>query len=383
MIRQVVVLAILCAACGTVCAAEPVEFTSPGFPPSRMDADGRLVEDWGSVKLVIEGEGLNIEKGTVEATRLDETVPAAVWAAAQGPVQVSATAYRAPTFPSGMDVLTVKLLETSGQDRRLTVRLEIEPPPRVGLSTAQVDKRTVLAIPLETQELLELRDWGYTIDTTAMPGWAKPQGECDPAFANIRAGMGGIPIGYRFRVTPRSQANVVLGFCESHWDRPQIRPLLCLVEGARPQLVDPIDRWGRHQPGTLLFTAADTNADGWITVTIKPVPGAHDQNPILNVIWVFPADKRPNLDRVAKGELNDQALYYVDVGGTKDQPILASQDLRFPVALPGNGSKELTFYVACPGGSVITPELTAWTKDDLYRAAKEVWQAWSQSTAAK
>lgn len=216
-----------------------------------------------------------------------------------------------------------------------------------------------------------------------MPGWAKPQGECDPAFANIRAGMGGIPIGYRFRVAPRSQANVVLGFCESHWDRPQIRPLLCLVEGARPLLVDPINQWGRHQPGTLLFTASDTNADGWITVTIKPVPGAHDQNPILNVIWVFPPDKRPNLDRVAKGELNDQALYYVDVGGTKDQPILASQDLRFPMTLPGNGTKELTFCVACPGGSVVTPELTAWTKDDLFRAAKEVWQAWSQSTAAK
>jgi len=348
-----------------------------------MDADGRLVEDWGSVKPVIESEGLILEKGTIQPVRLEETVPAAVWTATLGPVQVTATGYRAPTFPSGMDVLSVRLVETSGQDRRLTLSLQIDPPPRVGLSTAQVDKRTVVAVPLETQELLELRDWGYTIDTTAMPGWAKPQGECDPAFANIRAGMGGIPIGYRFRVAPRTQANVVLGFCESHWDRPQIRPLLCLVEGARPLLVDPIDRWGRHQPGTLLFTASDTNADGWITVTVKPVPGAHDRNPILNVVWVFPADKRPNLDRVAKGQLNDQALYYVDVGGTKDQPILASQDLRFPVALSGNGSKELTFYVACPDGSVVTPELTAWTKDDLFRAAKEVWQAWSQSTARR
>ncbi|NMC21537.1 MAG: hypothetical protein GYA33_14095 [Thermogutta sp.] len=384
MIRHVVLaLYLMSAAWATLWAAEPVEFAAPGFPSSRMEADGRLVEDWGSLKLVVEGEGVNVEEATVQAVRLEEIVPAAAWSAGPGPVQVTATAYRAPVFPAGMDVLTVKLVETSGRDRRLALRLEIDPPPRVGLSTAQVDQRTILAIPLETQELLELRDWGYTIDTTPLPSWAKPEGACDPAFANIRAGMGGIPIGYRFRVAPRSQANVVLGICESHWDRPQARPLLCQVEGARPMLVDPIERWGRHQPGVLLFAASDSNGDGWITVAIKPVPGAPDRNPILNVIWVFAGDRRPNLQRVAKGQLNEQALYYVDVGGARDQPILAGQDLRFPVELPANGSKELAFYVACPGGSVVTPEMTAWTPQTLYQAAKEVWQAWPQSTVVK
>lgn len=371
------------AGCVTTWAADSVEFTSPGFPPSRMEADGRLVEDWGSIKPVVEGEGLNISAGTVRAVHLEDTIPAAVWATEQGPVQVTAVAYRAPVFPAGMDILTVRLQETAGQDRHLTVRLEVDPPAKIGLSVAHVDKRAILALPLETQELLVSRDWGYTVDTTPMPGWAKPEGECDPAFANIRAGMGGIPIGYRFRVAPRTQANIVLGFCESHWDRPEIRPVICLVEGSRPMIVDPIARWGRHKPGVILFTASDNDADGWITVTIRPVPGAQDKNPILNVIWVFPADRRPNLNRVIKGELNDQTLYYVDVGGGRDQPILPSHDLRFPVELSANGTKELTFYVACPGGSVVTPERTAWTTQSLYRAAKEVWQAWAQSTASK
>lgn len=383
MIRHVVFSLILAAACASLSLAEVVEFTSPGFPPSQMDAEGRLTEDWGSLKIVVESDGVTAQGGTVQVVRLEELVPAAVWSCEAGPIRVTATAYRAPVFPSGMDVLTVTLQETAGQDRHVTLKMVVNPAPRVGLSTAQVEKRTVLAIPLETQQLLKLRDWGYTIDTTAMPGWAKPEGECDPAFANIRAGMGGIPIRYRFRVTRRSQANVVLGICESYWDRPQIRPLICLVEGARPMVVDPIDRWGRHQPGTLLFTALDNDGDGWITVTIKPVPGARDQNPILNVIWVFSGDQRPNLARVAKGELNEQALYYVDVGGVRDQPILESQDLSFPVELAANSSKKLTFYVACPGGSVVTPELTACTTESLFQAAKDVWKNWSQSVTAR
>jgi len=383
MIRYIALSLVFAVASGMLWAADPVEFTSPGFPPSRLDADGRLVEDWGSVKIVVEGEGFQANQGTVRTVRLEETIPAAAWTSEQGPVQVTITAYRAPVFPAGMDILTVRLQETTGQDRRLTVKLEVDPPATIGLSVAHVDKQAILAIPVETQESLVLNDWGYTVDTTAMPGWAKPEGECDPAFANIRAGMGGIPIGYRFRVPPRSQVNVVLGLCESHWDRPEVRPLICLVEGARPMIVDPISRWGRHQPGVLLFASSDTNGDGWITVTIRPVPGAQDRNPILNVIWVFPGDQRPNLNRVIKGELNNQALYYVDVGGTRDQPILASQDLRFPVELSANGAKELTFYVACPGGSVVIPELTAWTTQGLYRAAKEVWESWSQATASQ
>lgn len=81
--------------------------------------------------------------------------------------------------------------------------------------------------------------------------------------------------------------------------------------------------------------------------------------------------------RVVKGELNAQATYYVDVGGQQDQPILAVENLEFTVILPPRSAKELTFYVACGNGTVVNPDLTAWTVEALYHAACEVWQGWA------
>ncbi len=366
---------------GVLTASEPVAISSPGFAPSHFEPEGRLVESWGSVKLRITGEGLQPEETSLRSIMLSECVPAACWTARFGPVLVGATAYRAPIFPGGMDVLCVELEETAGQSRQLTLGLEISPQARTGFSTARVEDRVVLSIPVETQQQLQANDWGYTIDTTPMPGWAKPEGECDPAFANIRAGMGGIPIRYRFRVEPGSKAQVILGICESYHSRLGSRPILCMVEGARPVLVDPLERWGRHKPGVLPFAAADVSGDGWLSLSVQPVAGAPDHNPILNVIWVFPGDERPNLNRVVAGQLSDQARYYVDVGGARDQPAIVTDGMQFPLELVPSGTKRLTFYVACGDGSAVVPELTAWTTEGLYRAAVEVWQAWSRSTA--
>lgn len=377
MIRQIALWTMLALAGGVALAADSVEFSSPGLPPSRMEASGQLIEDWGQVRWLLKGEGLPQPVAELQAINLDNVVPAARWTATQGNIRLTASAYRAPVFPDGMDVLTLRLENAADAEAKTVLALQITPQAKVGLSLASLDNRPVLAIPQETRASLPTRDWGYTIETTPMPGWAKPLGECDPAFRNIRAGMGGIPIAYRFRVEPRGKVQVVLGLCESHWDRPGIRPIICDVEGARPQIVDPLERWGRHQPGALPFAASDVDGDGWVDVRIKPVPNAADQNPILNVIWVFAADKRPNLARVVKGELNAQVRYYVDVGGQQDQPILAVENLEFPVNLPPRSAKELTFYVACGNGTVVNPDLTAWTVEALYHAACEVWQGWA------
>ena len=44
--------------------------------------------------------------------------------------------------------------------------------------------------------------------------------------------MGGVPILYHFKVEPKAEVNVVLGFCESHWAQSGQRPVICQVEGA-------------------------------------------------------------------------------------------------------------------------------------------------------
>lgn len=357
-------------------AAEPVEFSSPGFPPSRMDAEGRLVEDWGAVAVRLHGQRLGQGAVKVEAVQLDGCIPAAQATKDYGQAQMICTAFRSPIFPAGVDVLTVRLEEKAHQLIQVTLALELPPGVKIGMTTAWIDKRIVLSVPLETLSLLPVRDWGYCNQTTPMPGWAKPEGGVDPAFANIRAGMGGIPILYRFKIEPKGQVLVALGLCESHYDRPGIRPILCEVEGARPQRVDPIAQWGRHKPGVLLFRAQDLDGNGQLEVAVRPVPGAQDRNPILNVIWVFPAGKTPNTAKLIAGQLNASPKYYVDVGGQNDQCFYQVGKLEYPIQLPADGVKELTFLVACAGSSAPVPETTAWTLDTLRRAARQVWQAW-------
>jgi len=357
-------------------AAEPVTLASPGFPPSQMDAQGRLVEDWGPLGVKLGGEGVTDGPVQVEAVKLDGLIPAARATSNRGAVKMIATAYRAPAHPAGVDVLVVRLEEARGQPAKVSVALDLPEKAKIGLRSVKLGSRAVVTLPERTIPEDELRDWGYCDEGTSLPRWAKPQGACDPAFGNIRAGMGGMPLVYRFKVAPKSVCDVVLGFCESHWAESGQRPLACRVEGAEPQQIDPIAKWGRHKPGALLFAARDDNGDGRLEISVRAAPGAKDRNPILNAIWIFPKGKSPGLEKVISGATSEAALFYVDVGGQRDQSIFPPGKAEYRVSLPAGGAQELTFLGACPGGSAPSPETSVWTADTLRRAACDVWRDW-------
>jgi len=244
------------------------------------------------------------------------------------------------------------------------------------LKTVSLGGRPVVGLPAGVEVSQALREWGSVDDAVALPGWARPAAPCDPAFQNIRAGMGGVPILYRFKVEPKAKVNVVLGFCESYWAQAGQRSLVCQVEGAPPQEIDPVARWGQHQPGALLFAAGDANGDGMLEVAVLPKPDAADQNPILNAIWLFPAETPPNLEQVVAGKLNAAASRYVQVGGPNDQSLAAGGRVEYVLKLPARGAQELTFLVACPGGSVPQPDQTTWTPEKLRQSAAAVWHDW-------
>jgi hypothetical protein len=347
-----------------------VEFGSPGFPSSRMDADGRLVEDWGAVGVRLAGDG----PFRVAAVKLDQLIPAARAVAQRGPVMMTLTAYRAPIWPSGVDVLTVRVEETQGQPAAVAVGLDLPAKTRIGNRTVTLNKRTVLTFPAPQPDDASWRAWGSCDDATSLPRWGKPSVPCDPAFRNIRAGMGGGPIRYQFSVPNKSAAKVVLGFCESHWAKAGARPLLCRVEGAPPQTVDPVAKWGQHKPGVLTFDARDENADGKLDISVRAAPGAADRNPILNAIWIFPATTTLKLEDVIAGKLNSAATRYVDVGGPNDQSLFPTDKVEYKIRLPARGVRELTFYVACTGNNAPSPTTSAWTPETLYRAALDVWR---------
>jgi hypothetical protein len=354
-----------------------VSFTSPGLPPTRMDDQGRLLEDWGSITVTVAGAGLpSTAPATLQIIKLDSLIPAAQAQSQRGSIALTLTAFRAPVWPAGLDVLTVRLAETAGQETPVQLSLALPETVRLGLKTVSLGGRAVLGLPTGTKVSQATRDWGWADDAAAMPGWARPAVACDPAFQNIRAGIGGVPILYHFKVEPKAKVNVVLGFCESYWAQAGQRPVICEVEGAPAQEVDPLARWGQHQPGAILFGASDANGDGTLEVSVLPKPGAPDQNPILNAIWLFPADASPNLEQVIAGKLNTVASRYVAVGGSNDQSFYAGGRVEYALILPAQATRELTFLVACPGSSVPPPDQTAWTPEQLRQSAAAVWRDW-------
>lgn len=359
-----------------VAASAPaqVTFTSPGLPVTTMDAQGRVVEDWGAFGFAVTGEGFTPPASVkVEETRLDQVIPGARAVSDIGGAKMTVTAFRGPAFPAGLDVVTVVLNDTTGKVRTGTLLLDLPAGSRSSSRTVKIGGRAVVMLPEEVTANRTMQEWGYDDEAIAMPGWARPEVACDPAFRNIRAGMEGVPISYRFKVTPGASLNVVLGFCESHWEAAGQRPMVCQVEGAPLAEVDPIAQWGRHRPGALVFAARDTNSDGLLDVSVLPQPGAPDQNPILNVIWLFAPGAAPNLNQVIAGRLNAVATRMVDVGGANDQPLYLEDKLQYPVTIPANGSVEMSFLVACPGATVPTPAKTAWTPERLRKAALSVW----------
>ncbi|MCX7886798.1 MAG: hypothetical protein N3B01_06025, partial [Verrucomicrobiae bacterium] len=344
---------------------------------SRMEADGRLVEDWGSIAVRVTGEGIpNIGPFRVEAVKLDNLIPAARAVAERGPVRLTLVAYRAPAWPSGVDVLTVRVEEIQGASTAVKIGLELPPKARIGNRAVTLSGRTIVSCPPPLDGEVPVREWGACDDSVPMPGWGKPAVPCDPAFRNIRAGMGGVPIRYQFTVPKRSKAKVALGFCESHWKTVGERVLLCRVEGAPPQTVDPIAAWGQHKPGALLFDAADDNGDGKLDITVRGAVTTSDRNPILNVIWIFPATAALKPTDVVAGKCNPAAIHYVDVGGPNDQTLFPNNKVEYHVRLPANGARELVFYVACSGGTAPSPTTSAWTPETLYHAALDVWRNW-------
>ena len=359
-------------------ADESIPISSPGFRASTLDAQGRLIEDWGAVHVRLVGDGVTDEPLQLESCKLDDVIPAARATANRGPVGLTCVAFRAPTFPSGVDVLQVRVEEIHGQPCSVKLVLDLPEETSAGSRTVSLGGRTVLALSEKIINDQPLRDWGYDDQAVSLPNWARPIGDCDPAFRNIRAGMGGVPIVYHFQIPPRGQADLRLGFCESHWTTAGQRPLTCQVEGAPTETVDPIDRWGRHQPGIVSFAARDEDGDGRLTVVVKTSPTAQDANPILNAIWLFAPGKAPTDAQLLTGAGGSAALYVVDVGGKHDQSILPPAKLEYTVNLPAQGFREWTFLVAAPGGSAPHPSQTTWDPISLRRAARDVWRDWPE-----
>jgi len=72
------------------------------------------------------------------------------------------------------------------------------------------------------------------------------------------------------------------------------------VEGAPPQVVDPMSTGVKNTPHVLFFDGTDVNADGWLSVECHSA--GPDGNTILNAFWVFRAHEPITAAQVMSGE---------------------------------------------------------------------------------
>ena len=137
--------------------------------------------------------------------------------------------------------------------------------------------------------------------------WAKPPAGLDPSLGNIAVNMGG-NIRYELAVPAGASRRVALALCEGWWKEFGQRVQVLQVEGAEPKTVDTVADIGQNQAAAFWFDAKDVDGDGKIEITVEAAPQAKDKNTILNGVWVFAADTKPDSDALLAGKLGSLAL---------------------------------------------------------------------------
>jgi hypothetical protein len=136
--------------------------------------------------------------------------------------------------------------------------------------------------------------------------WAKPPGGIDPSLRHIAVHMGG-NIRFELTVSAGASRRVALGLCEGWWRETGKRIQVLRVEGAEAKTVDTVADIGQNQAAAFWFDARDTNGDGKIEIGVEAAPQAGDKNTILNGLWVFAGDQKPDSEALLAGKLNSVA----------------------------------------------------------------------------
>ena len=127
--------------------------SSPGSPSSKVAEDGALVEPWGAVRLqIVDPAGARVSKQVAEETPM----PVAVTTVNAGVVTLTQSAYRAPIWPSGVDVL--EATAASDGDSPTTVQLELVVPEamQVGETVGSIEGKPSVVLP---DGLQAFREW--------------------------------------------------------------------------------------------------------------------------------------------------------------------------------------------------------------------------------
>lgn len=137
--------------------------------------------------------------------------------------------------------------------------------------------------------------------------WAKPPTSLDPSLRDIAVHMGG-SIHYELAVPAGTSRRAALALCEGWWNETGKRVQVLRVEGAEPKIIDTVADIGHNKAAAFWFDGRDINDDGRIEIVVEAAAQAQDKNTILNGLWIFTADQKPNSEALLAGRLNSSAL---------------------------------------------------------------------------
>lgn len=137
--------------------------------------------------------------------------------------------------------------------------------------------------------------------------WAAPAAPCSDVFRHVVVGHKG-PLVFKFAAEPGRRYVAAFGLIEGWYKEPGKRLLDLRIEGKTVREVDLVREHGPNSPVVLPFPAQDGDGDGEITLAIRPVKGAQDQNAILSGLWIFPADAAPDASALLAGRSMQDAL---------------------------------------------------------------------------
>ena len=197
-----------------------------------------------------------------------------------------------------------------------------------------------------------------------MTGFAKPPQGTDASLQDIALHRGG---SLHFELAG-DRHTIALALCEGYWAQPGKRVQILRVEGAADKQVDTVGDIGQNKAAAYWFEGKDTNGNGTISVTVLAAPTAADNNTILNGLWSFPANTKPDSAALLSGNAAVKSLIgnpatirpdliLVHITNTGKDPRVLHPKLAIenrattpPVTyLRGNGSGPLESLTIAPG----------------------------------
>jgi hypothetical protein len=180
-----------------------------------------------------------------------------------------------------------------------------------------------------SEQALKFRDWGLCDKRAKAYATAAGPGKTEPAVANYRVGLDGVPVVYRFK-TEAGRKYVVCLVSTPHisgylLENPKQRGDLVYeyrVEGCASQTLDYVGYiQKKSQPLFVRFDdATDSDGDGYIEVRSGVSATSRIKHTRLSVVYVFPeGTKIDDFAAVYSGSMNSNCVRHIAVGATPEQ----------------------------------------------------------------